>query len=329
VAEDALNFEPDHPEVQLSESPALLPPTPRNPTTLEAMFLGSDGLRAGWRVLVYFAFLIVIYWLVSAGLHFAPFVDRVGAEAMAGHNSAASLLLQEVPAFVTMLLASWVMTFIEKRPLWRYGLPLHGAFGSRFWQGAAWGFLQLTVLLGVIHLLGGFSFGTLALHGTAIVQYALLYSLAFLFVGLSEEYLLRGYLQYTLSRGIGFWPAAVITSSLFAAIHLFNSGENPLGIAMVAIDGLFGCFILWRTGNLWWAVGNHAAWDFSQSYLYSVSDSGQNVSNHLMNSNFHGPAWLTGGSVGPEGSVFIPGLFAISFVVFHFCYPKREYSDVS
>ena len=207
----------------------------------------------------------------------------------------------------------------------RYGLPRQGAFGSRFWQGAAWGFLQLTLLLIGMHLLGGYSFGALSLHGPEILKYAALDAVGFLFVGLSEEFLLRGYVQFTLGRGLGFWPAAILTSVLFASAHLGNPGEARLGILMVALDGLFYCFVLWRTGNLWWAIGNHAAWDFSQSYLYGVPDSGLMATKHLMNPSFHGPDWLTGGSVGPEGSVLIPVLFLVTVVAFHFCYPQREY----
>jgi uncharacterized protein len=319
-----LNFEaePANPEIQSSEPSAPPPPAPRTASALERIFTGSDGIRAGWRVAIYI-FLLFIFGAMALGavLHLHV-MRRVNTPAI-------GIIVQEVPVIVVLLLASWVMTFIEKRPLGRYGLPLRGAFGSRFWQGACWGFLQLTLLLRVIHVLGGFSFGTLALHGSAIAEYALLYALGFLLVGLAEEYMFRGYLQFTLSRGMGFWPAAIFTSSLFACAHLANPGEKPLGIAMVVTDGLFCCLTLWRTGNLWWAVGNHASWDFAQSFVYGVPDSGLIMNNHLMNSSFHGPVWLTGGSVGPEGSVLIPVLFAVTIVAFHFCYPKREYSDVS
>jgi len=323
----ALNLETDPANPEVALSPASPPPEPRTPSTTDKIFVGSDGIRAGWRLLIYVAMIIVFGLLVISALRLLPVAHRVGKELRAGVISVAGILFQEVPQFLVVILPAGVMTFIEKRRLGRYGLPLQSAFGLRFWQGAAWGFLQMTVLLEVMHFLGAFSFGTIALHGAAIAKYALLYAVGFLFVGLSEEFLFRGYIQYTLSRGIGFWPAAVITSLLFAAAHVQNQGEAKMGILMVAVDGMFSCFILWRTGNLWWAVGNHAAWDFTQSFIYGVPDSGQNITNHLMNPSFHGPDWLTGGPVGPEGSLLIPALFALSIVAFHFCYRKREYSD--
>jgi membrane protease YdiL (CAAX protease family) len=44
---------------------------------------------------------------------------------------------------------------------------------------------------------------------------------------------LRGYLQHTLSPGIGFWWAALLLSVVFALGHVDNSGESPLGIVDV------------------------------------------------------------------------------------------------
>jgi len=67
--------------------------------------------------------------------------------------------------------------------------------------------------------------------------------------------------------------------------------------------GMFFCLTLYRTGNLWFAVGFHAFWDWGQTYLYSVPDSGTMEPGHLMRPLFNGPDWLTGGSVGPEASV--------------------------
>jgi membrane protease YdiL (CAAX protease family) len=89
----------------------------------------------------------------------------------------------------------------------------------------------------------------------------------------------------------------------------------------VVLIGLFFCFTLRRTGSLWFAVGMHASWDWGESYLYSVPDSGGMVPGHLLNSSFHGPRWLTGGSVGPEGSVLVFVVIAAAWVVFDLIYP--------
>jgi CAAX protease family protein len=86
--------------------------------------------------------------------------------------------------------------------------------------------------------------------------------------------------------------------------------------------GLFLCLTLRRTGNLWFAVGFHAAWDWGESFFYSVPDSGEIAVGHLMNSTSQGPKWLTGGTVGPEGSVLCLVIILILFIAF-----QRSYSD--
>jgi hypothetical protein len=102
-----------------------------------------------------------------------------------------------------------------------------------------------------------------------------------------------------------FWTSAVLFSIVFAAAHLANSGEKKFGIIMVFIDGMSMCFSLWRTGDLWFAIGNHAAWDWGETFLFGTPNSGLHGQNALMNPAFHGPTLLAGGTDGPEGSVLV------------------------
>jgi len=217
------------------------------------------------------------------------------------------------------------MARIERRSFADYALPLRGAFGVRFWFGALWGFSALSALLVAIRAGRGFSFGTVALGGTRLAGYAALWAIAFLLVGLLEEFLLRGYALYTLTTGMGFWPSAVLLSVIFGAGHLRNAGESWEGGLAAALIGLFFCFTVRRTGDLWFAIGLHSMWDYSESFLYSVPDSGVMVEGHLLNSSFHGPAWLTGGSVGPEGSALVLVVIGLMFVMFDRLYPKPHF----
>jgi hypothetical protein len=85
--------------------------------------------------------------------------------------------------------------------------------------------------------------------------------------------------------------------------------------------GLFFCLTLLRTGNLWFAVGFHAAWDWGETFIYSVPDSGLVVPGHLLSSSLRGPDWLSGGSVGPEGSVLCFIVILLAWVLFSKMYP--------
>jgi membrane protease YdiL (CAAX protease family) len=73
-----------------------------------------------------------------------------------------------------------------------------------------------TVDIFATHLLGGYSFGTLALSPKEMLLYGLGWALAFSLAGIDEEFLFRGYALFTLGDGMGYWPAAALLSALSA-----------------------------------------------------------------------------------------------------------------
>jgi membrane protease YdiL (CAAX protease family) len=289
-------------------------PPPLEP--INPIFFGPQGLRVGWRLLLYAVMWRTLRMLLGILLEkIEPYV-------------AIKLWLDfitEFGAFVTVTVPAVVMGWIEKRPFGDYGLPRPGAFGKSFWVGVVWGIVAITALVLAIAAVGDFSLGGLALHGRRLLKFAAFWGAFFVVVGLFEEFLLRGYTMFTLSQGIGFWPAALMLSTIFAALHFWNPGETWIGLVAVAVIGLFFCLTLRRTGNLWFAVGFHASWDWGESYLYSVPDSGGMVTGHLLHSSFHGSRWLTGGSVGPEGSVLLFVVIALTWVAFDRMYPEVKY----
>lgn len=287
-----------------------------DPSFAQTVFKGPHGIRAGWRFL--------LYLLMAAAIGFAlGFI----LQPLNVHGAARLWvqLVSEAMVVIAAIVPALVMARIEKRPFGAYGLPAREAFGKLFWVGCVWGLLAITLLLASIRGLHGFYFGHLALHGFRILKFALFWAAFFLLVGFFEEFLLRGYTQFTLTEAIGFWPAAIILSAAFGALHLGNSGEAWIGVLSAALIGFFFCLTLRRTGSLWFAIGFHQAFDWGETFLYSVPNSGTVEPGHLLNSSFHGPLWLTGGSVGPEGSVFIFILIAAMWVIFDRMYPNAKY----
>src|SRR5579859_318665 len=281
------------------------------------LFLNETGLRAGWRLLIYAA-IFFLFWSTSIYL-LGQFLRPIR-----GIFSPSFQFCGELASFVAAFLAAWIMSQLEERPVGTYGLPGRSAFGKLFWQGCLFGFSEIFILIGIIGALGGYSFGSLSEHGTAMARWALFWGAFFVVVGFFEEFFFRGYVLYTLSDGIGFWPAAMVLSLSFGAVHLQNSGEGWIGVASVAFAGLFWSFTLKRTGSLWFALGMHAAFDFGETFLFSVPDSGMIFPGHLSNATLHGPNWLTGGPAGPEGSIFDFLILAIFFFVVHRWYPARK-----
>ena len=284
------------------------------PSYIRTLFLGPDGLRPGWG----FAFYILAFFILQ---HLA--VDLASLHDF-GAKGLWSDLLEELGNVLAALIPALVLARVERRPWKLYGLPLNRAFGRKFWAGAAWGFAALSALILALYTLHDFHFGHLVLRGAHLARFAAYWAVMFLLVGLFEDFLFRGYSQFTLARGIGFWPAAVILSCTFGLDHLRNSGEQWSGILAAAFIGLFFCLTLRRTGNLWFAVGFHAAWDWGETFFYSVPDSGMPARGHLLSSSLDGPAWLTGGTVGPEGGLLCFMVIAAAWLAFDRIYPKAN-----
>jgi len=285
---------------------------------MKRIFLGSQGLRAGYRAVI-FAVLALILGGIGAA------VGKRLTMHLGDPWQAVSMLASEALGFLGVFIAASIFALFERRKVRVYGLPLRGAFGKHFWQGAAWGFGMLSVVIGCMAATHTYSAGTLAISGRDIVKYGVLWALTFLGVGLFEEYMFRGYLQYTLTWGMGFWPAAITTSILFALVHRGNKGETWFGLFSILVIAILLCTGLRRTGTLWWAVGWHMAWDWAQSFLYSVPDSGTYSYGCLLKSKISGNKWLSGGTVGPEASIFAVIVVAVAILIVAKLYPVAKY----
>jgi membrane protease YdiL (CAAX protease family) len=232
-----------------------------------------------------------------------------------GADDVTLFLVYEVIDFFIFLFASWIMGRIERRTIADYGLPWRKMFRAQFWQGALLGFASITFLLAIMRLAGLFYFGSIALHGSDVWKWAVIWMLVFILVALREEFRARGYALFTLSAGIGFWPAAILSSAAFGYGHHGNSGEDWIGLFNAAAFGLLLCLLLRRTGNLWLPIGLHMAFDWGETYFYGVADSGNVTPGHLLNPSAAGPAWLSGGTVGPEGSVLCTLLIVVLWLI--------------
>jgi uncharacterized protein len=292
---------------------------------LTRIFYNDRGLRAGWRLLIYLGMI----YILTRGAGLIAKRLSAGTSARVPSSEFIRTIVQAVVEFVLFLILlflAWVMSKIERRKLGAYGLPLQWPAFPEFIRGYfIWGFLPLALLLAILRALHVFYFGNVSPLSSQILGWGVLWFFFFLLVGFFEEYAFRGYFLFILSDGIGFWPAAIIQAILFAWVHMGNGGETRVGIIAAGVFALFAAATLWRTGNLWLAVGTHAGWDWGQSFFFGVNDSGLQVPGHLFNPHLApGPDWLTGGSVGPEGSVVTLVLWILMTVVFLLRYRKRR-----
>ena len=290
-----------------------------------ALFIGPKGLRAGWRLLIFIALCgVQLGAVIFVRVHFfgahvlEPSGPITATPTMLGGSEAIELLL--------LVIATLIMGKIEGRTFKAYGLPLRQILGKDFWSGCLWGFLAISGALLAMFMLGDYRITGLALHGSALFSGLAAWSIAFLVVGIFEEFFSRGYLQYTLASGIGFWPAAFAMSGFFGLGHAFRPGETVIGAISAGSFGLLFCLFLRRTGNIWPAIGFHAGFDWGQTFFYGVPNSALLPSRNLLHSTLSGPNWLSGGSVGPEASIFCPIALLIVGIIFSRYYRENRYA---
>jgi membrane protease YdiL (CAAX protease family) len=334
------------------------------------MFLGSQGLRAGWSIAIF----LILFILFMAGVGFA-FVHFHLVSPKSTAFTASSAFFQEMISFLALAGAAALIALIERR---RGNLLAYNLTGPRrlsyFLQGLVAGVAGLSALIGVLAWGGWLHFGPIALSGADIWKYGAMWGVTFLAVGFVEEGTFRCYLQFTLTRGInfwwalgvvalvcgglvllskgngvwgvyivaaaglipclllhlskaegaGFWQATWVTTTLFGLVHTGNGGENWIGILGAATVGFVFCVSLRVTGSAWWAIGCHAAWDWSETYLYGAADSGNVATGHYLSTSPAGNAFWSGGDAGPEGSVLVLAILALYIVALVLIYGRGK-----
>jgi hypothetical protein len=303
------------------------------------LFYGADGLRAGWSLLVFF----VLYAAMAfSALKVAKMLHPSASQAGKGGTvSLGTTFFGDAITLGIALLVSWIMAKIERRPFAAYGLGGERKL-PRLLAGLAWGVSFLSLLVFGLWKAGLLVIDGRGLFGSDILRYSVAWLAAFLLIAITEEFLFRGYLQYTLSRGLagmfrtvfklrhstalGFWSAAVTWAVLFGFVHKGNPGESPIGLVCASLAALLFCLSLWRTGSLWWAIGLHATWDYAQSFLYGVGDSGLFMRQRLLLTHPAGSPLLSGGGTGPEGSAFVLPVMALIALAIVFTLPRSKTS---
>ena len=306
------------------------PPREEPTTTQDSLFANDAGLRPWWRLLLYLAIVLTPWLLMKLVEHLAGGAAQTSAIQQLSPGVEG---IEEWMQFGYVFFATWIMSRIEDRSVLDYGLQRSPGSGSRGFVGGMWGLLCISLLIVSLWRTHHLVFSGALQHGAGAVLNGAAWAFAILGVALFEEFLFRGYLLFivtvciaSLLRGrfkqtatgdaIAFWCAAVFISFEFGFVHSANPGESPIGLICAGLAGLIFAFTLWRTGSLWWAIGFHTAWDWAQSYLFGVADSGGVSAGRLLSSQPRGSALMSGGSTGPEGSLFVlPIMLLIALIV--------------
>jgi membrane protease YdiL (CAAX protease family) len=231
-------------------------------------------------------------------------------------NAWLTLTLGAVTAVLAVLVYAWVVRRTERRA----PTEVAGAgAAARIARGVLIGAGMFAAVIVNIALLGGYH-----VHGLGSVTgaFALLGFMAA--AAVTEELLFRGVLFRIVEERTGTWIALLLTGVVFGLVHLLNPDASVWGAIAIAIEAGFmlaACYAATRT--LWVPIGLHFGWNFAAGGIFSVVVSGNGQSKGLLDATTSGPALITGGDFGPEGSLYTVAAGVVLTLVFMWLARRR------
>jgi len=224
-------------------------------------------------------------------------------------NAFFSLVFGGAAAVAAVFVYAWVVRRTEHRTVDEVARA--GAV-RRLARGALIGVAMFAFVIVNIALLGGYH-----VHGIGSVTGAIALIGFMAAAAVTEELLFRGVLFRIVEERTGTWLALLLTGLVFGLMHLFNPDASLWGAIAIAIEAGFmlaACYAAFR--NLWVPIGLHFGWNFALGGIFSAVVSGNGESKGLLDATTSGPAALTGGDFGPEGSLYTVAAGVVLTLVF-------------
>ncbi len=289
------------------------------------LFVKDERLRPFVRVLIF----AVAVLLLTASL--VAIVDAVFRRPPTAELSLSDIIVGEVALAVSAVIVAYILRrYLDRRSIASLGLPPRGRWLRLFGLGIVFGAGMQSIIWaiesasGAAHVTGygGFMGDVRLLAAAGTVFFA---------GALFEEMSFRGYALQNLWEEWGIIPAIVVTSVGFAALHFSNPHareQTILTVADLVTFALWACMSVVWTKSLWLALGAHAAWNLFEGPVFGLPVSGLVMPTRtIVVQTVNGPAWLTGGSFGPEAGVSALAALVVGFLVLRFLHSKGAFAD--
>jgi hypothetical protein len=231
------------------------------------------------------------------------------------------LLLGFAPIFI--LVWAWLWLF-ERRPLWTVGLERKGWL-SKYLRGAFLGVLMIAVTVGLSVALGYVDLEGSGLELGVAISGSMILLVGWIVQGAAEEILFRGFLFPILGSRYGLVLGVLISSMLFALLHIFNTSLSLLAMFNLLLFGAFAAFYAIKEGGLWGVFAVHSLWNWAQGSLFGMEVSGLPADlDTFFQLKETGPDWITGGAFGPEGGIVVTIVLVMGLLILWLATPRRQ-----
>lgn len=209
---------------------------------------------------------------------------------------------------ITMLFCK----LIERRPMKSLGFHKNNALRN-YLIGCLVGAVMISVCVILSAIFGGIS---LSINTNINWGLLIVFFVAFIFQGASEEIIFRGYFLNTVASKNRIILAIVLNSIFFALAHSFNMGLTPLAFINLILFGTFASIYSIKFDNIWGVCGIHSLWNFMQGNFWGIQVSGINTATSIfLADTTPDTALLNGGDFGLEGSIFVTITLILSIII--------------
>ena len=291
------------------------------------IFMNEEGeLRSGWRIIAFFLFLMLaIFLLMALTKVFATLfpslnsflAEPIGSDSLS-RSGLISLYVGNLRNLAAAVIASAISArLLERRTFASIGFKLHRKWQRDFFLGCAMGAAALAIAVGVAVAANTVTFSVQTRALASIAQGFAIAFFFFLIAGAFEELIFRGFPFQALEHNLGGAAAVAITSVLFGLAHLSNPSASAFSTINTMLAGVWVGSAYLMTRSLWLATALHCSWNFAMVWVFGLPVSGFTTLDQLawLRGSIGPPAWISGGSYGPEGGVAVTVALLLSTVV--------------
>ena len=240
----------------------------------EKKVLGTElNNRIIWILLAWFIHFFIIGAVLFSALFGAVFSRFFSYDNVS--DSVGFVISTYLASFFFFFIYVFLYTYLVKknRFIFRSFLPKErGNKVSKLLRGLLAGFLTNTfcvivaVLCGDLKLSLDFSLSDIPFYLFALV--------CVLIQSGTEELWNRGFLMERIHVHYPLWVAMLLNSLVFGALHLGNPGISVLPVINLIVVGVAFSVLSWQTDSIWYPIGAHTAWNFTQNLIFGLPNSG-------------------------------------------------------
>jgi membrane protease YdiL (CAAX protease family) len=279
----------------------------------------ENRLRAGWRILIFIVFFILMSRILS--------IVALGIVGDLDKTESSYWVFRGIIVIVASSLVIWVVRkYFDKKTFISLGLKLDSLAVKDFFVGLIISGLMIGTIFIIFLISGLLEIKEISWSGSgisAVFEIILWFFGIGLAVGWSEELAFRGYLLQNIKDGIGMFWAILLSCILYGLLHMSNPNSTIISGILIAIFGYSRIFGWLRSGQLWLSIGMHAGWDFFQGPILGFPVSGMNTES-LIKPTISGREWITGGSFGPEAGIVVIPVIIFGLIIMYLWTAKRE-----